>query len=91
MRQAADTEELAMPRWLDAAARVRRAARLFSDRRRHGARASVSAGVSEEAAQRRFRSLRIPLASAAALAGAVETRDPVIAAANSEPRFRRRW
>lgn len=39
-------------------------------------------GVGEEAADR-FRSLRIPLASAAALAGAVETRDPVTAAATA--------
>ncbi len=39
-------------------------------------------GVSEEAAGR-FRSLRIPLARAAALAGAVEGRDPVTAAATA--------
>ncbi len=37
-------------------------------------------GAGEEAA-RRFSGLRIPLAAAAALAGAVETREPVIAAA----------
>ncbi len=39
-------------------------------------------GVTEAAAER-FRILRIPLASAAALAGAVETRDPVTAAVSA--------
>lgn len=80
MRQAADTEELAVT-LADAAARFADGAAVF---RIEGDRAQGLRirGVGEEAAER-FQSLRIPLEAAAALNGAVATRDPVTAAASA--------
>jgi DNA gyrase/topoisomerase IV subunit B len=80
MRQAADPEELAVT-LADAAARFAEGAAVF---RIEGdaAQGLRIRGVAEDAAER-FQALRIPLAGAAALRGAVETRDPVTAAASA--------
>jgi DNA gyrase/topoisomerase IV subunit B len=80
MRQAADAEELAVT-LSDAAARFAEGAAVF---RIEGdaAQGLRIRGVAEDAAER-FQALRIPLAGAAALRGAVETRDPVTAAASA--------
>ena len=76
IRQAADLEELRAI-LLDAAAAFSTGAALFRDRRA-GRAGRTHPRRTEEAAEA-FGGLEIPLASAAALAGAVETRDPVIA------------
>jgi hypothetical protein len=76
MRQASDSEELAAT-LVDAASLFASAVaflRIDGD----AARGERVRGVGAEAAER-FPGLAIPLASAAALAGAVETRDPVTA------------
>jgi DNA gyrase/topoisomerase IV subunit B len=80
MRQSADTEELAVT-LADAAARFAEGAAVF---RIEGdaAQGLRIRGVTEDAAER-FQALRIPLAAAAALRGAVETHDPVTAAASA--------
>jgi hypothetical protein len=78
LRQSADTEELANTLVAGATAFASGAA--FFRVADGVARGERIRGVSEEQAGR-FPGLTIPLASAAALAGAVETRDPVIAAA----------
>jgi hypothetical protein len=80
MRQAADPEELAVT-LADAAARFAEGAAVF---RIEGdaAQGLRIRGVAEDAAER-FQTLRIPLAGAAALRGAVETRDPLTAAASA--------
>jgi hypothetical protein len=80
IRLADDREELAAT-VVDAATAFSGGAALFLIRNRaaHGDRIR---GVSEQEADA-FRKLEVPLASAAALALAVETRDPVIAAATS--------
>jgi DNA gyrase/topoisomerase IV subunit B len=80
MRQAADNEELAVT-LADAAARFAEGAAVF---RVEGdaAQGLRIRGVVEDAAER-FQALRIPLAAAAALRGAVETHDPVTAAASA--------
>jgi len=80
MRQAAEAEELAVT-LADAAARFADGAAVF---RIEGetAQGLRIRGVGEEAAER-FQALRIPLASAAALRGAVETRDLATAAASA--------
>jgi len=77
IRQAADPEELGAT-LLDATGALASGAAWF---RIAGetARGERIRGVPEEAAEA-FHALEIPLASAAALAGAVESRDPVIAA-----------
>ena len=77
MRLAADAEELDAT-LVDAAGCLAAGAAVFrvEDNAAAGARMR---GVSEETSEA-FQKLRIPLASAAALAGAAETRDPVIAA-----------
>jgi hypothetical protein len=78
LRQAAGTEELAAT-LADAAAAFAAGAAVFviDGETARGARIR---GVTE-AAEETFRSLAIPLSAAAALAGAVESRDPVTAAA----------
>jgi hypothetical protein len=77
MRLAADREELDAT-LVDAASCLAVGAAVF--RLEDDAAAGVRMrGVGEEAVEA-FQKLRIPLASAAALAGAAETRDPVIAA-----------
>jgi hypothetical protein len=80
MRQAADAEELAVT-LADAAARFAEGAAVFriEDETAQGLRVR---GVGEDAAGR-FQALRIPLASAAALRGAVDLREPVTAAASA--------
>jgi DNA gyrase/topoisomerase IV subunit B len=80
MRQAADTEELAVT-LADAAARFAEGAAVF---RIEGdaAQGLRIRGVTEGAAER-FQALRIPLAGAAALRGAVETHDAVTATASA--------
>jgi len=74
--QSADLEELRAI-LLDTASAFATAAALFRIEGQ-SARGERIRGVSEEAAER-FRGLEIPLKSAAALSGAVESRDPVIA------------
>ena len=80
MRQAGNTEELAVT-LADAAARFADGAAVFriDDETAQGMRIR---GVVEENAER-FQVLRIPLPAAAALRGAVETHDPVTAAASA--------
>jgi hypothetical protein len=77
LRQAADTDELGAT-LLDAAGALASGAAWFRITG-ESARGERIRGAPEEAAEA-FRALEIPLASAAALAGAVESRDPVIAA-----------
>ena len=80
MRQAADAEELALM-LADAAARFAGGAAVL--RVEGGTAQGLRVrGVSDAAAER-FQTLRIPLDTAAALRGAVETRDPVTAAASA--------
>jgi len=81
IRQAADADELGAT-LLDAAGGFASGAAWFRITG-EAARGERIRGVPEEAAEA-FHGLEIPLASAAALAGAVESRDPVIAA--STPR-----
>ena len=78
MRQAADAEQLAAT-LVDAAAGFASGVAFFRIEEKI-ARGERIRGVSEETAGR-FTGLQIPLDSAAALAGAVETRDPVTAVA----------
>ena len=78
IRQAADTDELGAT-LLDAAGALASGAAWFRIAG-EAARGERICGLPEEAAAA-FHALEIPLSSAAALAGAVESRDPVIAAA----------
>ena len=78
IRQAADADELGAT-LLDAAGGLASGAAWFRVAG-EAAKGERIHGVPEETAEA-FRTLEIPLASAAALAGAVESRDPVIAAA----------
>lgn len=80
MRQAADPEELAVT-LADAAARFAEGAAVFRIEG-ESAQGLRIRGVAEDAAER-FQTLRIPLSAAAALRGAVETHDPVMAAASA--------
>jgi hypothetical protein len=77
IRQAADVDELGAT-LLDAAGAFTSGAAWFRITG-EAVRGGRIRGVPEEAAEA-FRALEIPLSSAAALAGAVESRDPVIAA-----------
>lgn len=90
MRRASDTEELAAT-LADAAAPFASGIAIFCVESDAGSGQAVAPralrglrirGVPEEAAER-FRSLHLPLSSAPALAGGVETRDPVTAAASA--------
>jgi DNA gyrase/topoisomerase IV subunit B len=80
MRQAADPEELAVT-LADAAARFAEGAAVFRVEG-EAAQGLRIRGVAEDMAER-FQTLRIPLSAAAALRGAVDTHDPVTAAASA--------
>jgi hypothetical protein len=80
LRQSPDIDELGAT-LVDAAARFSTGAALFRIEA-EAVRGERIRGVPEEAAES-FRGLEIPLSSAAALAGAVESRDPVTAASTA--------